>query len=57
MGAATWERLNAPRQVREASQHSYDDLPTLKDLGTALRDAERGQRGYVLAGRDEYLAP
>ncbi|GJD56332.1 CHASE3 domain-containing protein [Methylobacterium dankookense] len=57
VGAATWERLNASRQAREASQHSYDVLLALKDLAVALRDAERGQRGYVLTGRDEYLAP
>ena len=57
VGAATWERLNASRESREWSQHSYDVLLALKDLGIALRDAERGQRGYVLTGRDEYLAP
>ncbi|WP_238257941.1 CHASE3 domain-containing protein [Methylobacterium gnaphalii] len=57
VGAATWERLNASRQVREPSQHSYDILLASKDLAIALRDAERGQRGYVLTGRDEYLAP
>ncbi|WP_430912736.1 CHASE3 domain-containing protein [Methylobacterium sp. sgz302541] len=57
VGAATWERLNASRQAREASQHSYDVLLASKDLAIALRDAERGQRGYVLTGKQEYLAP
>jgi signal transduction histidine kinase len=57
VGAVTWERLNASREAREWSQHSYRVLATTKDLAIALRDAERGQRGYVLTGRDEYLGP
>ena len=57
VGAVTWERLNASRVAREWSQHSYRVLGTTKDLAIALRDAERGQRGYLLTGRDEYLGP
>jgi signal transduction histidine kinase len=57
VGAMTWERLNASRDARQWSQHSYDVLGTLKDLAIALRDAETGQRGYVMTGKDEYLAP
>ncbi|CAO4144637.1 CHASE3 domain-containing protein [Methylorubrum aminovorans] len=57
VGALTWERLNASRASREWSQHSYRVLGTAKDLAIALRDAERGQRGYLLTGRDEYLGP
>jgi signal transduction histidine kinase/CheY-like chemotaxis protein len=57
VGAVTWERLNASRDAREWSQHSYRVLGTIKDLAIALRDAERGQRGYLLTGNDEYLGP
>ncbi|ACK81451.1 CHASE3 domain-containing protein [Methylorubrum extorquens] len=57
VGTVTWERLNASRAAREWSQHSYRVLGTTKDLAIALRDAERGQRGYLLTGRDEYLGP
>ena len=57
VGAVTWEQLNASRVARELSQHSYRVLTTAKDLAIALRDAERGQRGYLLTGRDEYLGP
>ena len=57
VGAVTWERLNASRVAREWSQHSYRVLATTKDLAIALRDAERGQRGYLLTGKEEYLAP
>ncbi|GJE07957.1 Sensor histidine kinase RcsC [Methylobacterium jeotgali] len=51
------ERLNAARDAREWAQHSYRVLGTLKDLVIALTEAETGQRGYVLTGKDEYLAP
>ncbi|WP_449409722.1 CHASE3 domain-containing protein [Methylobacterium komagatae] len=57
IGALSWERLNASRDARKWSQHSYAVLATMKDLAIALRDAERGQRGYVLTGKDEYLSP
>ncbi|SFE91257.1 CHASE3 domain-containing protein [Methylobacterium sp. yr596] len=57
VGGMTWERLNASRDAREWSQHSYRVLAVAKDLAIALRDAERGQRGYLLTGRDDYLGP
>ncbi|WP_273289739.1 CHASE3 domain-containing protein [Methylorubrum populi] len=57
VGIVTWERLNASRDAREWSQHSYRVLAMTKDLAIALRDAERGQRGYLLTGREEYLRP
>jgi len=56
-GAATWERLGATRTARHLSQHSYEVLEALKDLGITVRDAETGQRGYLLTGSDAYLAP
>ncbi len=56
-GAATWERLDAMRAARHLSQHSYEVLDTLKELGLTVRGAETGQRGYLLTGSDAYLAP
>jgi CHASE3 domain sensor protein len=57
VGAMAWERLNASREAREWSMHSYRVLTTTKDLSIALRDAERGQRGYLLTGNPDYLSP
>ena len=57
VGIVVWDRLNASRDARKWSQHSYRVLGTTKDLASALRDAERGQRGYLLTGKDEYLGP
>ena len=57
VGGVTWERLNAARDAREWSQHSNQVLSTLKDLAIAVRDAETGQRGYLLTDKADYLTP
>jgi signal transduction histidine kinase len=57
VGGMTWDRFSAARSAREWTQHSYEVLGTLKDLNLAVREAETGQRGYLLTGRDDYLAP
>ncbi len=57
VGGAAWERLDAARSSRHWSQHSYAVLGALQDLGIAVRDAETGQRGFLLTGNEEYLAP
>jgi len=38
-------------------EHTYRVLGDIKDLMLAVQDAETGQRGYLLTGRDEYLTP
>ncbi|MDQ3813439.1 MAG: diguanylate cyclase [Armatimonadota bacterium] len=37
--------------------HTYRVLETLSDTFAALKDAESGQRGYVITGQDVYLKP
>jgi signal transduction histidine kinase/CheY-like chemotaxis protein len=57
VGGVTWDRFSAARSARLWSEHSYRVLGTLKDLALAVRDAETGQRGYLLTGDDVYLTP
>ncbi|OOV79097.1 hypothetical protein BTA35_0217285, partial [Oceanospirillum linum] len=38
-------------------QHSNEVYTGLERLLSLARDAESGQRGYVITGRDEYLQP
>ncbi len=57
VGAVTWDRSDAARSAHQWSQHSDQVLVTIKDLNLALRDAETGQRGFLLTGEDAYLAP
>jgi CHASE3 domain sensor protein len=57
VSAATWDRFSAARSARNWSQHSYAVLGALGDLNLSIRDAETGQRGYLLTGSDVYLQP
>ena len=37
--------------------HTLNVLSALQDLGSAVKDAETGQRGFLLTGEESYLAP
>src|SRR3984893_14777693 len=37
--------------------HSGDTLTALEDVLSTVKDAETGQRGYLLTDRESYLAP
>jgi len=37
--------------------HSFEIILTAQSLRSALQDAERGQRGYLLTGQAAYIAP
>ena len=37
--------------------HSYEVEGKLNDLVSELKDAETGQRGFVITGEDSYLTP
>ena len=56
-GVATWERVDATRSARLWTDHTYEVLGAVRDLDVAVRDAETGQRGYLLTGKDSYLEP
>ncbi len=42
---------------RGAVDHTFDVIGEIVALNSALQDAERGQRGYLLTARREYLTP
>jgi len=56
-GGATWESFGVAQTAQEWSRHSLVVLGTVKDLNLAVTAAETGQRGYLLTGNDDYLAP
>jgi signal transduction histidine kinase/CheY-like chemotaxis protein len=56
-GAVVHGLFSAAVGARVLSQHSYEVIGAIKDLDLALRNAETGQRGYLLTGKDDYLAP
>jgi signal transduction histidine kinase len=41
----------------EARKHSYDVINCANDLLSALKDAETGQRGYLITGDEAFLQP
>jgi PAS domain S-box-containing protein len=45
------------RQIRALIADTRDVLGDVSELNILIRDAERGQRGYLLSGNAEYLEP
>jgi len=43
--------------ARDGARHSRIVVDAIQDLRAAVQQAESGQRGYLLTGRDEYLTP
>lgn len=44
-------------QSTSAAAHTYQVRQNLSNILTSLTDAETGQRGYLLTGREDYLDP
>lgn len=38
-------------------KHAHDVLITLEELQSQLKDAQRGERGYVITGEERFLEP
>lgn len=49
-----WIRL---RTSRSEIEHTYQVIDNLEKIQAQVKDAETGQRGYLLTGDDRYLAP
>src|SRR6478752_4957139 len=44
-------------QSRLLVAHTFDVLRSAQALDSAVQDAERGQRGFLITGDESYLAP
>jgi signal transduction histidine kinase/CheY-like chemotaxis protein len=55
IGFVTWDRFTAARTARQWTMHTYEVLGAVRELETAVRDAESEERGYLLTGRDDFL--
>jgi two-component system, sensor histidine kinase len=56
----SYQLLNRPPSVAVSQKlvsHSMEVILAAQSLRSALQDAERGQRGYLLTGRPAYLEP
>jgi len=57
LGGITYRDMAAARAAAQEVDHTYTVLEKLDEVFSALKDAEAGQRGYVITGKKEYLDP
>ncbi|KPC55190.1 methyl-accepting chemotaxis protein [Amantichitinum ursilacus] len=57
VGVAAWTNINKFTESEKAIAHALDVQSQLADVLSLLKDAETGQRGYVITGEDRYLEP
>jgi PAS domain S-box-containing protein len=56
-GIFAYRNLLQYQSRAERVAHTYQVIDTSEELLSALKDAETGKRGYLLAGKVEYLQP
>jgi signal transduction histidine kinase len=57
LGWLTYRDISAAMAAYEEVDHTYTILQKLDEVFSALKDAEAGQRGYVITGEQKYLGP
>jgi CHASE3 domain sensor protein len=57
IGVLGWRSLAAYRALHGEVEHTQQVLLDLERLGSALKDAEAGQRGFVISGDPTFLVP
>jgi len=57
IGVIAYRSTASLTEAAELRSRTYVVLAGLQDLLGALQDAETGQRGYIITGRDDYLEP
>ncbi|MEA5506587.1 response regulator [Halotia wernerae UHCC 0503] len=57
IGLISYQSTNELIETSRRESHTYEVLSELKDLNLELRNAETGQRGYIITGKQRYLEP
>ena len=57
IGLLLWQQLDGSRDASALVRHTYAVIDVARQLQTVVREAETGQRGFLLTGRDAYLQP
>ena len=57
VGGLAWDRFAAVQAGDRWVQHTREVLTSIRKLQIDVRDAESGQRGYLLTGDSRYLIP
>ncbi len=53
----SYQNLLNFRRSANAVEHAFEVKNTIANLFSGLQDAETAQRGYLITGDDQYLAP
>jgi CheY-like chemotaxis protein len=57
IGLISYQSTNELIETSRRENYTYEVLSKLKDLNLELRNAETGQRGYIITGEQRYLEP
>jgi PAS domain S-box-containing protein len=57
LGIYSYRNLSATHEANRLEKHTYLVILELKELLSAVKDAESGQRGYLITGYRQYLEP
>ncbi|MHC5672252.1 response regulator [Nostoc sp.] len=57
IGIISYQSTNDLIETSRQENHSYQVLSELEDLNLQVTNAETGQRGYVITGKQSYLEP
>lgn len=57
LGAVAYQNTTGLIETAYMKAHSYQVLEKLEQVLSSLKDAETGQRGYIITGEAPYLAP
>ena len=57
LGVSAYWNITGLIEAARLKTHTYDVLRNLESVLSTLKDAESGQRGYIITGEDQYLAP
>ncbi len=57
VGGVAWYNIHTLKDDNERIIHSHQVITTLDELLSSVKDAETGQRGYLLTDSDRYLEP
>jgi signal transduction histidine kinase/DNA-binding response OmpR family regulator/CHASE3 domain sensor protein len=57
MGILSYDAMRTTRGTAEAVTRTVEALAEIQGVLSSIKDAETGQRGYLITGRDYYLEP
>ncbi|MEU8817599.1 CHASE3 domain-containing protein [Actinoplanes sp. NPDC048796] len=57
ISAVSFRSVGSLRTTSEMVDHTYQVLARIEAISSSLKDAETGQRGFLITGKRDYLAP